>query len=176
MRRRKPAKDQIPQPMVSSDEANSVVAASGSADANVSLNEEGSVSGYPSVATPHGAAEPEEEPRGAHAKKGGLVLPVEQQGAHVMRGDPLLSLERRGLHARKSEALTEGRSESPTVVSPTPVPAGTADQVAAQDDAQATEADSPATKRRTARAKKRKARRSKRQGAHAVAGRALRRR
>ena len=147
MRRRKPAKDRIPQPMVHSDETNSVVATNGSLHGNVSLNEKGSVKGHEPVATPEstshwggrtgeapetldvvtddtvaaptsagrvwdasettrepdtdGAAEAEEEPRGAHAKREGLVIPDDQRGAHLKNGDPLLSVEGRALHARK---------------------------------------------------------------------------
>ena len=86
-----------------------------------------------------------------------------------MKGDPLLSVEGRALHARKGEALTEDPSETPTVATGTPVPAGPADEVTAQDDALATEADSLTTKRRTARTKKRKARRSKRLGTDTAA-------
>lgn len=113
--------------------------------------------------------EPEEEPHGAHAKRGEFVLPDETPGAHVMKGDPLLSVEGRALHAKKGEALTEERSEPPIVATGTPVPAGPADEVTAQDDALAAEADSLTTKRRTARTKKRKARRSKRLGTDTAA-------
>ncbi len=160
MRWRKSAKDQTPEPTVASDEADSVVATSGSAHDD-SLNENGPVVGHEPVATP---AEPVEEPRGAHAKKGGFVLPDETPGAHVMKGDPLLAVEGRALHAKKGEALAEEPSETPTVATGAPVPAGPADEVTAQDDVLAAEADSLTTKRRTARTKKRKARRSKRLG------------
>ncbi len=160
MRWRKSAKDQTPEPTAGSDEPDSVVATSGPVH-DSSLKEERSVVGHEPVATPE---EPEEEPHGAHAKRGGFVLPGETPGAHVRKGDPLLSVEGRALHAKRGEALTEDHSEPPTVAMGTPEPAGPADEVTAQDGTLAAEADSLTTKRRTARTKKRKARRSKRLG------------
>jgi O-antigen/teichoic acid export membrane protein len=58
----------------------------------------------------------EEEPRGAHVMKGG-ILSDEPWGAHVTKGDPFLAVERRALHARKGEAFTDRcRAADPVTV------------------------------------------------------------
>jgi hypothetical protein len=129
MRRRKPAKDKVHEPMTPSDDANSVVATPGSTS-----HRNGRTDAAPETLdvvtddtvadpTPEGAPEdtaettiapgtdeaagPEMESRGAHARKGDPFLPDEQRGAHLMSADPLLSVERRAIHALNGEALVD---------------------------------------------------------------------